>query len=542
MEKCIGCELCAGVCPDCDVHSVTFDPVMYLTLPLPEKKTKKVNVTVVFADPDRAPTRYGVEVPKYDDDVTMATLKEKLAVLAGIADPGTLCLCDIFQGSIYQVWSDDTPVSDIQHNDVVVAFQLGTKNMVRRATRKERVSSYSHYGNSSRFGSMRNEDDAPIGEDDPVACFATFTRKPAASTYTVRPSGGSALNSTPVVITLPEGRLSPKDIYWSVHSYLKSVLDTPPGRSPMDVDSEAPPAASGDEDAEKDEGGEKKDDEGEDEDNEKELPVPETPVLERDGKFRFRVLKGNRSHSEKLDPDDDEPIVAMRDVAVQLADDLADAFEDAIPEVAEDEASLRVVKQKVNPDGIPIDSCIEMFLAEEQLSAANSWYCKDCKKHQEASKKIDVYKLPPVLVIMLKRFPSNSRMHKLDTLVDFPIDGLDMGAYALGEHSAPLLYDLTGVSNHYGGLGGGHYTAYVRNVLDNEWYDCDDSSVRKMSADAVKTTAAYILVYVRRDVLQAAREDPAPIGDPLPSIDDALARDPPYVSSSKWYSSSSMRY
>lgn len=28
------------------------------------------------------------------------------------------------------------------------------------------------------------------------------------------------------------------------------------------------------------------------------------------------------------------------------------------------------------------------------------------------------------------------------------------------------IYDLFGISNHYGGLGGGHYTAYAKNWKD----------------------------------------------------------------------------
>jgi len=40
-----------------------------------------------------------------------------------------------------------------------------------------------------------------------------------------------------------------------------------------------------------------------------------------------------------------------------------------------------------------------------------------------------------------------------------------------------MIYDLIGVTNHYGGLGGGHYTAYAKNNLKKLWYDFDDSSV-----------------------------------------------------------------
>lgn len=67
----------------------------------------------------------------------------------------------------------------------------------------------------------------------------------------------------------------------------------------------------------------------------------------------------------------------------------------------------------------------------------------------------------------------------------------------------PLYYDLYAVSNHFGGLGGGHYTAYGKNFHDNEWYHFDDSFVSKVKAEeaenSIVSSAAYILFYRLRD-------------------------------------------
>lgn len=59
-------------------------------------------------------------------------------------------------------------------------------------------------------------------------------------------------------------------------------------------------------------------------------------------------------------------------------------------------------------------------------------------------------------------------------------------------------YDLFAVSNHYGGLGGGHYTAFAKK--NNEWNEYDDSSVRPAEKSQIITPAAYVLFYKRRDV------------------------------------------
>ena len=65
--------------------------------------------------------------------------------------------------------------------------------------------------------------------------------------------------------------------------------------------------------------------------------------------------------------------------------------------------------------------------------------------------------LPNMLVISLKRFSYNRYWRdKLDTHVDFPITGLDMGPYIINKSHGKAIYDLIAVSNHYGGMGGGH--------------------------------------------------------------------------------------
>ena len=41
----------------------------------------------------------------------------------------------------------------------------------------------------------------------------------------------------------------------------------------------------------------------------------------------------------------------------------------------------------------------------------------------------------------------------------------------------PPVYDLYAVSNHFGGMGGGHYNAYCK-MPDGKWWCFDDSHVR----------------------------------------------------------------
>lgn len=123
--------------------------------------------------------------------------------------------------------------------------------------------------------------------------------------------------------------------------------------------------------------------------------------------------------------------------------------------------------------GIALDDCLDEFEKEEILSEQDTWYCPRCKEHRRASKKFDLWKTPDILVVHLKRFSSSGwRRDKLDILVEFPVEGLDLTRRVINkEDGKEEVYDLIAVDDHWGGLGGGHYTAFARNFVDDQWYE-----------------------------------------------------------------------
>jgi ubiquitin carboxyl-terminal hydrolase 4/11/15 len=174
---------------------------------------------------------------------------------------------------------------------------------------------------------------------------------------------------------------------------------------------------------------------------------------------------------------------------------------------------------------IQLNECLELFTTTEKLGEQDPWYCPRCKKHQQATKKFDLWSLPNTLVIHLKRFSYNRYWRdKLDTFVEYPTRGLNMKKFLINPHHGPALYDLIAVSNHYGGMGGGHYTAYAKSKDDNQWYHFDDSSVSPAAEDAVVTKYGYVLVYQRREPGQEGRSRhqmaPAAVGAAATSFPD----------------------
>ena len=133
----------------------------------------------------------------------------------------------------------------------------------------------------------------------------------------------------------------------------------------------------------------------------------------------------------------------------------------------------RAKREKRRRDGVTLDDCLDEFGKAEVLSESEAWFCPRCKAHRQASKRFQIWKAPDILVVHLKRFSTQGRFRdKLDVLVDFPIEGLDLSERVLSpEEGKSLVYDLFAVDNHYGGLGGGHYTAFAKNFKDGVWYD-----------------------------------------------------------------------
>ncbi|CAK60583.1 unnamed protein product (macronuclear) [Paramecium tetraurelia] len=168
-------------------------------------------------------------------------------------------------------------------------------------------------------------------------------------------------------------------------------------------------------------------------------------------------------------------------------------------------------KSQVRKGEYDLDDCLKAFTKEEILGKGDEWYCNRCKKHVQASKKMEIYKAPQILIIHLKRFKTNrisnlgnfyfsNGTQKISSMVQFPHE-LNLNNFVLSKQAGDNLnyiYDLYGVDNHYGGLGGGHYTAYAFNSVLNKWIDYNDSNARTTSSNVV-SESAYLLFYRRRD-------------------------------------------
>ncbi|KAL5702532.1 ubiquitinyl hydrolase 1 [Ranunculus cassubicifolius] len=138
---------------------------------------------------------------------------------------------------------------------------------------------------------------------------------------------------------------------------------------------------------------------------------------------------------------------------------------------------------------------------------------------QDAKKGVTFVDFPPVLQLQLKRFEydyTEDAMVKINDKYEFPLTldlDRDNRKYLSPDSDTSVrnLYTLHSVLVHSGGVSGGHYYAYIRPNLTDQWFKFDDDEVtkedRKMAVEEnygghtffgfTKFSSAYMLVYIR---------------------------------------------
>uniref|UniRef100_A0A8C2JH82 Ubiquitin carboxyl-terminal hydrolase n=1 Tax=Cyprinus carpio TaxID=7962 RepID=A0A8C2JH82_CYPCA len=425
------------VCPQCNKVSVTFDPFCYLSVPLPVSKERVMEVFYVSLDPTAKPTQYRLIVPKAGRVIDLCAA---LSQATGIP-PSQMAVADVFNHHFYRIYQTDEFLSCILDRDDIFVYQLSSgcvdqdgEEVVMAIYMRER-SHYRDYGSGSN-------------------------------------SYGTSLFGHPLLISVPRAQCTREDLYQLL---LKRMATDTNSQDATDGDQSAGAEPSG------------KEEEDEDEDEEEEEPASCAQANKR--------LPGRRRYTERRK----KALFTMQAVNSNGTTERGMGETDAQPYIAidwdadmkkkyynENEAEKYIKDQSMDvphqQTTVQLQECLELFTTVETLEEENPWYCPTCKKHQLATKKLDLWSLPEVLIIHLKRFSyTKYSREKLDTIVEFPLRDLDFSGFLLkktvNSTEPPCRYDLIAVSNHYGGLRDGHYTSYARNKDNGQWYYFDDSKV-----------------------------------------------------------------
>ncbi|KAL2945550.1 Ubiquitin carboxyl-terminal hydrolase 12 [Bienertia sinuspersici] len=128
----------------------------------------------------------------------------------------------------------------------------------------------------------------------------------------------------------------------------------------------------------------------------------------------------------------------------------------------------------------------DKYVEVERLEGDNKYHAEQYGL-QDARKGVLFIDFPPVLQLQLKRFEYDfmrDTMVKINDRYEFPLQldlDRDNGKYLSpdADRSVRNVYALHSVLVHSGGVHGGHYYAFIRPTLSDQWYKFDDERVTK---------------------------------------------------------------
>uniref|UniRef100_A0A8C2Z5U6 Ubiquitin carboxyl-terminal hydrolase n=1 Tax=Cyclopterus lumpus TaxID=8103 RepID=A0A8C2Z5U6_CYCLU len=483
------------VCPVCSKVSVTFDPFCYLTLPLPMKKERTLEVYLVRLDPLAKPTQYKLTVPKVGYISDLCTSLSNLSEVPA----EKMIVTDIYNHRFHRIFATNENLSSIMERDDIYVFELA----VNRVEDTDHVVIPVHLREKYKQSGYNHTSTPLFGQPFLLAVPRTLTEDKLYNMLLLRlwcvhdceetqPSKQHAVNGNGTNGLLEEGSPSEmetdeQDDESSQDQELPSENDN--SQSEDSVDNELENGVVGPQNSTKGQ---------------------QTAGLNRQRLFTFQFNNMEKTDFSLIKEDTrqirfDEGHLRLSDRSYLSLDWEPEMkkkyFDETVVEDFDKHESMEYKPHK--KAFFKLKDCIELFTTKEKLGAEDPWYCPNCKQHQQATKKLDLWSLPPVLVVHLKRFSYSRYMRdKLDSLVDFPLRDLDMSEFLINPNSGPCHYDLIAVSNHYGGMGGGHYMAYGKNKDDGKWYNFDDSSVSPVNEDQIVSKAGYVLFYQRQDTVK----------------------------------------
>uniref|UniRef100_H2ZMQ5 Ubiquitin carboxyl-terminal hydrolase n=1 Tax=Ciona savignyi TaxID=51511 RepID=H2ZMQ5_CIOSA len=458
-------------CPECPRISVTFDPFCFLSLPLPMKRQRTMDCWFVPVGFDDKICKYKVTVAKSG---CIRDLFGAVTELQGVPETSTrMVATDVYNCRFHKIFKPREPITSIYEKDYIYLFEAPPNMAMLPAYMRHMSTSTSAHLFGQPFLIPVNLTNTTYRELYKGVLGATWFHikdvVPNIRLCSLVTFNQSNNHNSPF---FPHRRyINDSKMISEVRKFLLEDIDV---------------------------------DDVKDDDSFEEISaeVFKLFTLKVVNSFGTQVIRQLENNDETLSLSVDTYIAV--DWTKHAYDNYLERYNWG--DIADSHSSVNSAGVKKPSTGVQLRDCMKLFTTEEKLDKDDAWYCSHCKKHQQATKKFDLWMLPPVLVIHLKRFSyTRYSRDKLDTLVHFPTRDLDLSDFIVNPQKTSWpkgqrCYNLIAVSNHYGGLGGGHYTAYAKNHIDKKWHYFDDSSVSLSAEDRVVTKAAYMLVYQRQDL------------------------------------------
>uniref|UniRef100_A0A8C2IB44 ubiquitinyl hydrolase 1 n=1 Tax=Cyprinus carpio TaxID=7962 RepID=A0A8C2IB44_CYPCA len=566
------------VCPVCSKVSITFDPFLYLPVPLPQKQ--KVLTVFYFAkDPHKKPVKFLVSVSKVNSSTTEVLESISRSVRN---KPENLRLAEVVKNRFHRIFSPSQSLDMVTSSELLFCFEVLSKDLAKERVVLLKVQQRTQVPSipiTKCAGCMK----PPASDDEKLKrctrcyrvgyCNQACQKNHWPNHKTMcRPSVENI--GLPFLISVPESRLTYTRLTQLLEGYSRYSVNVfqPPfqsGRmspeaslSRVDLsvsecqEQEEEPSSAGEVESQAEQGDcgttpqketvsvisaaggdtlssdsgccelatSSQDSLVEKETSCEKAIKPEAVVTGYQqpsesatgstSQFYITLLDSSQKEDRKLEDKGDAVLELPDDCTLELVWKNNEKQKEYVLvrskelEFDEDPGSATETSRAGH---FTLEQCLNLFTKPEVLAPEEAWYCPKCQQHREASKQLLLWRLPNVLIIQLKRFSFRSFIwrDKINDMVDFPVRNLDLSKFCIGHKGdiqQPPIYDLYAVINHYGGMIGGHYTAYARLPSDKNsqrsdvgWRLFDDSTVTTVEESQVVTRYAYVLFYRRRN-------------------------------------------
>lgn len=495
-------------CPDCKRVSITFDPYMMVSLPIPTVEYTKFFLYFVFDNYQKIPLKISLNMPT---NAQYPEIVNKLSKIVNVPKKSIVMgllkehrLVEFVEPSVDALYLKE-------HPGIVFAYEIPSVEFV-----------YNHKGANSNTDIESGEPNQKMPSGDSQKMEAENEGPPLIESLArifIQAEPKAFYESEKTMSYTRLIKISPSDTYKDVHlkiydrlrPYLYKYFEKEKMKNPIRIEDKSREIVE----------------------NEYKELFPE----DNENQWIYKIFmvhnwKEDAKNSNKKTPCElCQKAKCVRCILPFEDEKLSNYMQKMSTQTKDLIFELKIASKTVKIESLPLNQCTEyrneendeanpnrnyniydcfnLFTRREKLEKDNAWFCSKCKGHKEALKKMEIYKVPPVLIIHLKRFKTSktssigsyywSSGKKINVQIDFPVEGLDLSDYVLGEDREHAIYDLYAVSNHYGSLSGGHYTAYAKNAVTGNWYDFNDSRVSQVGQKEVISSAAYVLFYKKRE-------------------------------------------
>jgi ubiquitin C-terminal hydrolase len=140
------------------------------------------------------------------------------------------------------------------------------------------------------------------------------------------------------------------------------------------------------------------------------------------------------------------------------------------------------------------EECMDAAFAAETIP---DYVCDKCMSQQTARMTTRISKLPNILLLTFKRFTNAGA--KIRGQINWDINNMCLRPWMaftrcpFSDKPINTAFRTFAVIEHTGSSRGGHYRMFAK---ENQWYECDDETVRAVSAERVVSPDSYVIFAV----------------------------------------------